>query len=167
MFKKTTVMILMFALFSPAMLYAKHSPVSSPFSFSLKVQPAISITLVGNMAFSAVSVPAAATDVILLPLASNTNGNGSAASFTVTGKAGEYFTASVQNATTVLGIGEALANPMSADSFLIGEGGAGSYPYIGTFGVSNTIYVGCTLHMTASQAAGDYAGSNSLLVSYN
>ncbi|MDD2717387.1 MAG: DUF4402 domain-containing protein [Candidatus Wallbacteria bacterium] len=173
MFIKITILILilLLTLFSSDILDAETFSVSSSTDFSVEKQPELSITLVGNMVFSPVSVPSTATDIQLLPLAVNTNGNGSAAQFTVSGKPGQCFIVTVQDEATYLTLGT--ANPILIDRFRLGEGeggcgDGGERLYISTFRTGgNTIYVGCTLHMAAFQAAGSYTGSNNLLLSYN
>jgi hypothetical protein len=87
-------------------------------------------------------------------------GTTSAASFTVTGQANYTYAITLPSSVTLT---DGASNNMTVDTFTSNPATTGT---IGSGG-SQTIAVGATLNVTASQAAGTYTGTFDVSVDYN
>ena len=83
-------------------------------------------------------------------------GSPAAAQFTVTGVAGVNYVITLPSGATTVSDGLATPNTMDVDTWVSNPAGTGTL----TAGTS-TLYVGATLNVGASQAAGIYSSSNS------
>ena len=135
-----------------------------------EIIPPISISLAiggGALQFGQI-VPQTGGTVIIAPDSSRTFTGGvevipaslhTAAAFLVTGNAGNTFSISLPTSTTILN-GPAF---MTVDAFTSTPSGTGTLDVVGT----KTLEVGGTLHVSAGQPVGHYAGTFNVSVAYN
>jgi hypothetical protein len=137
-----------------------------------KIVAAIAISNTADLNFGSVVASVAGGTVVLAPSAgangrtatgvtlSNTTGV-SAARFTVTGEAGAGYGVTLpgDSDVTLTGAGD----PMTITAFTSSPSGTNGLLTAGT----QTLYVGGTLNVGASQAAGSYAGTFDVTVTYN
>jgi len=166
---KSFILVLAFAGFASAL---KAQSVSATATVSATIVTPISITKVTDMNFGNVAVAGSAGTVVLSPASGRTVTGGcslstanpgtvTAASFTVAGT-GTY-TYAITLPSTAISIANG-ANTMSVDTYVSNPSGTGAL----TAG-TQTLNVGGTLHVSATQATGVYTLSNglSVTVSYN
>jgi hypothetical protein len=108
----------------------------------------------GTVTVSTASVRSSTGGVTLAGLTPAT-----ASSFAVTGDAGDTYAITLPTSISIT----SGANSMTVDTFTSSPDTAGTLSGGGT----DTVLVGATLHVAASQAAGAYAGTFDLIVVYN
>ncbi|MDD2717385.1 MAG: DUF4402 domain-containing protein [Candidatus Wallbacteria bacterium] len=134
------------------------------FCFSAKVLPACSAIAVSHLVAVSAQVPDTAREIRVPPVNCATE-SGQAAAFKISGSDFNCML-TIQEASVSLGSSR---DRIAADEFLLSTGGPGTDRIcsVSHGNSSLTVFVGCTLHLSAGQAEGSYTGSNSLIVSYN
>lgn len=114
--------------------------------------------IVASGAAGTVTVSAAGVRSALLGATLAAGITATAASFTVTGDAGSTYAVTLPTLTTI----DSGANSMDVDTYTSASTGSGTL-VAGT----DTLTVGATVHVGASQASGSYDGTFNVAVNYN
>ncbi len=169
---KQTTKFLAVAVIMLAFSAATFAQVSATSTAAATIVGPIGITNTTVMNFGNVAVGATAGTVVMTPAGSRsvtggvtlpaTAGTVSAAVFSVTGAGGYTYTITLPSVATTISSG---ANNMTVDNWTSSPSGTGT---IGAGG-SETLTVGATLNVGASQAAGSYLSATpfSVTVNYN
>lgn len=170
--KLTAIFVVLFAVTFSSNVFAQASSDVATADASARIITPIDITKVDNLVFGNIAASSSTGTVVIAPDATGTRtsaggvtpsviGSYGSAEFTVTGEANSTYTISVPSSVT---ISDGNSHSMTVNNFLTNEA-----DLIGTFSPSGsqTIYVGATLNVGASQATGNYTGSYAVTVAYN
>ncbi len=126
---------------------------TAPFSVTMSLFAPIAVTKINDLTFPA----AQATTVADVPVATTDAG---AATFSATGEPSKAFTASVVSSSISLArVGG--GDPITVDTFVISQPAA-----FDVSGDAAGLAVGATAHVTATNIAGSYAGTNTFRIVY-
>jgi hypothetical protein len=160
--------IIMMASFSVKATVAPPNTASA--NATAKILAALTITKNADLSFGTMTIPTAATTVIVAPDGTRTStGNitllaqaplTTASSYSVTGDAGATYTITLPVSTTILNGSQ----QMTVNTFTSSKTNNGST--IGTGG-TDSFTVGATLNLSNAQASGTYTGSFNVTVNYN
>ncbi len=166
--KLTTFLFTVAALAMTAEAFAQSNSASTSASATARIVTPIAIAKVTDLNFGDVVSSGAAGTVIVTPAGVRSAGGGAtlgnggsvaAASFTVSGQGSATYAITLPASATVT----SGANNMTVDTFTSNPSGTGAL----SAGGSQTLNVGATLQVGASQATGTYTGSFNVTVAYN
>jgi len=161
-------------IFIPLMLFAVNAALfaqaSATATATAVIVGPIGISNTANMNFGNVAVGASPGTVVLTPAGGRTptggvtlpatTGTVAAAAFTVTGVAGYTYAITLPSAALTISSG---ANSMTVDNWTSNPTPTGTLDG----GGSQTLWVGATLHVSGSQAAGTYTSATPFTVTVN
>ncbi len=149
-------------------VFAAQNSASTSANATARIITAIAITKNTDLNFGDVVPGTSIGTVVVTPAGARSStggaslGNGSAvtaATFSVTGQGSETYAVTLPASITINGGGSS----MTVDTFASTPNGTGTL----SAGGSDTLSVGATLNVGASQAVGTYTGSFSVTVAYN